>query len=308
MSEPILHLDLTEFTRGGEAERRDFAQRLLTGLKRHGFITLSGHGVAPELIAESYQSSADFFALPEAEKREYAGGLRGYTPFGVEHAKGVDLPDLKEFWQIGHEAGDAMTSEHPNVWPDRPEGFRDTFQALFDGLYATGLSLLEAIATGLELEPDYFETRVAGGTSLLRLLHYPPVPEGVEPGCVRAAAHEDINLITLLVAAQGAGLELLDRDGAWLPVENAPDHLIVDTGDMMARLTRGVLPATTHRVVNPAGPNVSRYSIPFFVQPRSDVVLEGLESCRSESGEDAPPIPVGDFLNQRLKDIGLPGA
>jgi isopenicillin N synthase-like dioxygenase len=278
----------------------------MAGLKAHGFITLSGHAVSKELIAQSYEASAAFFALPEEEKRACAGALRGYTPFGVEHAKGVNLPDLREFWQIGHEAGAAMSAEHPNVWPERPEMFQATFQALFDRLYETGLVMLEAIATGLDIEPDYFETRVSGGTSLLRLLHYPPVPDGVEPGCVRAAAHEDINLITLLVAAQGAGLELLDRNGEWLPVENEPDHLIVDTGDMMARLTQGVLPATTHRVVNPAGPNVSRYSMPFFLQPRSDVVLDVLPSCRT--GDALPPVTVGDFLNQRLKEIGLPGA
>jgi len=304
MTDAILHLDLGRYRNGGDSERRAFCGELMTGLKRHGFITLSGHSVDAALIEASYARAADFFALPNAEKRRYCGALRGYTPFGTEHARDNPLPDLKEFWQIGHEAG----GEHPNVWPERPAAFRETFLTLFERLYETGLTLLEALAAGLELEADYFSKRVAGGTSLLRLLHYPPVPDDAPPGCVRAAAHEDINLITLLVAAQGAGLQLLDRDGRWRAVENAPGDLIIDTGDMMARLTNGVLPATTHRVVNPAGPNVSRYSMPFFLQPRSDVVLECIPSCRPADGKIAPPVTVGAFLNERLKEIGLPGA
>lgn len=305
MTSPITHLDLRDFTNGGPAQKQAFVSSLMTGLKRYGFLTLSGHGVDPQLLRQSYAVSAAFFALPEAEKRRYAGALRGYTPFGTEHARDHAAPDLKEFWQIGHDAGAGPVQ--PNVWPDRPAGFRETFETLFNRLFETGRQLLGAIALGLELEEDYFDTRIRNGTSLLRLLHYPPVPEGVDPACIRAAAHEDINLITLLVAAEGSGLELLDRDGNWLAVENAADHLVIDTGDMMARLTNGVLPATTHRVVNPSGPNVSRYSMPFFVQPRMDVSLACLPSCRNVKPPE-PDITAGDFLNQRLKEIGLPGA
>lgn len=302
MTDAIAHLDLRPFRDGDETDRRAFSSALMAGLKRHGFITLEGHLVDETLLADSYRLAAQFFALPEAAKRAYAGALRGYTPFGVEHAKDHAAPDLKEFWQIGHEKG----GEHPNVWPDEPAAFRDTFLTLFERLFETGGLLLEAIALGLDLPADYFAPRVEGGTSLLRLLHYPPIPEGVDPDCVRAAAHEDINLITLLVAADGAGLELLDKDGRWLPVETARGDLVVDTGDMMARITNGVLPATTHRVVNPTGPNVSRYSMPFFLQPRSEVVLDVIDSCRGEG--DAAPMTAGAFLNQRLKAIGLPGA
>lgn len=307
MTSPITHLDLQDFTGADPARRNAFVLSLMTGLKRYGFITLSGHGVDPQLLRQSYAVSAEFFAMPEAEKRRYAGALRGYTPFGTEHAKDHAAPDLKEFWQIGHEAGEAASASPENVWPDHPARFRETFETLFNRLFETGRQLLGAIALGLELEEDYFDTRIRNGTSLLRLLHYPPVPEGVDPACIRAAAHEDINLITLLVAAEGSGLELLDHDGNWLAVENVADHLVIDTGDMMARLTNGVLPATTHRVVNPSGPNVSRYSMPFFVQPRAEVSLACLPSCRDMKTPE-PDITAGEFLNQRLKEIGLPDA
>lgn len=299
MSETLAHLDLRQFSDGHEQDRAHFSATLLDGLKRHGFITLEGHRVDEILLDSSYRLAAEFFDLPDEEKRASAGALRGFTPFGVEHAKDHQAPDLKEFWQIGHEDG----GEHPNVWPEQPAGFRDTFLNLFDALFQTGLELLEAIALGLQLDRNYFEGRVTGGTSLLRLLHYPPIPDGVDPACVRAAAHEDINLITLLVAAEGAGLELLDKHGHWMPVETRRGDLIVDTGDMMALITRGLLPATTHRVVNPTGPNVSRYSMPFFVQPRSDVALEPIRG-----GSDGEPVvTAGAYLNQRLKQIGLPG-
>ncbi|MEE2526791.1 2-oxoglutarate and iron-dependent oxygenase domain-containing protein [Hyphobacterium sp. HN65] len=301
MAETIPHLDLADFTSGDEKARRDFATRLVGALEQCGFITLEGHAVDAALIARSYEMAEAFFNLPEAEKRTYAGGLRGYTPFGREHAKDMTVPDLKEFWQIGYEA---HAGADQNVWPDRPVDFREVFGALFEALESTGRQLLSAIAIGLEIEPEYFEDRVPDGTSLLRLIHYPPVPENADPKSVRAAAHEDINLITLLVAAQGAGLEIFTREGKWLPVNNQPAHLVVDTGDMMARITNGRLSATTHRVVNPAGPNVSRYSMPFFVQPREDVMLECLTSCGG-SGDSPEPLTTGDFLNQRLVEIGL---
>ncbi|HAQ35967.1 MAG: oxidoreductase [Maricaulis sp.] len=307
MSDAITHLDLTDFTGGSDASRAQFVDALMRGLTRYGFITLSGHGVDAPLLEASYRISAEFFALPEEEKLRHAGALRGYTPFGTEHAKDHEVPDLKEFWQIGHESRPGMPAEHANVWPDTPGAFRPTFETLFDRLYEAGNALLGAIAIGLDLPEDWFEARIAGGTSLLRLLHYPPIPDGTDPHAIRAAAHEDINLITLLVAAEGSGLELLDRDGRWLPVESERGHLIVDTGDMMARLTGGVLPATTHRVINPDGANVSRYSMPFFVQPRSEVVLDCVPSCR-ERGQAEPPVTVREFLNQRLREIGLPAA
>jgi isopenicillin N synthase-like dioxygenase len=298
------HVNLQQ-RHGDDADALAFRRDLISGLKAHGFVTLSGHGIDLPTLRQCYAKAAEFFALPEAEKRRYAGALRGYTPFGVEHAKDHAAPDLKEFWQIGHENDGPFVAENPNIWPDRPEGFRTTFEALFDQLFEIGKALLDVIAEEFELEKGYFDARLDDGTSLLRLLHYPPIPDGVDPACIRAAAHEDINLITLLVAAEGSGLELLDRNGNWLAIDNAPDHLVVDTGDMMARITNGILPATTHRVVNPAGPNVSRYSMPFFVQPRSDVVLSCLPSCEQFRPPE-PPVTVGEFLGQRLREIGLP--
>ncbi len=302
LSDHIPHLDLTAFREGDEAARLAFGKDLVAALRQCGFITLEGHRVDPGVIERSYASAADFFARPVEEKMQYAGGLRGYTPFGREHAKDSSVPDLKEFWQVGHSREE---TEGRLVWPEKPTAFQSVFEELFSALEETGRDLLSAIAMGLSLAPDYFDPRIDNGTSLLRLIHYPEIPATADPRCVRAAAHEDINLITLLVAAQGGGLEILTRDGDWLPVLNAPDHLIVDTGDMMARITNNYLPATTHRVVNPEGPNVSRYSMPFFVQPREDVMLECLPGCVA-AGEKMPePVSTGDFLNQRLVEIGL---
>jgi isopenicillin N synthase-like dioxygenase len=247
------------------------------------------------------------FALPEADKRRYAGGLRGYTPFGTEHAKNHQFPDLKEFWQIGREIDHAAPSDEPlppNVWPTQWPEFRTVFTRLYSALDRTGRELLAALAPQLALEPNYFEPMVRHGNSVFRLIHYPPVPADADPRCVRSAAHEDINFLTLLVAARGAGLELLDRDGSWLPVESAAQNLIVDSGDMLARLTNGVIPATTHRVVNPAGPNVSRYSMPFFMHPANATSLACLPSCVG-AGAKYGPITAGEFLAERLREIGL---
>jgi len=302
MPETIPHLDLADFTNADPQGREAFGRRLVEAFCQYGFITLAGHQVDTKLIARSYESAAAFFARPEDEKLRYANGLRGYTPFGRERAKNSDVPDLKEFWQIGHRRA---SEEDTYAWPDQPEDFQTVFETLFEALEATSRDLLAAIALGLSLEPDFFEPRVDRGTSLLRLIHYPAVPDDADPRSVRAAAHEDINLITLLVAAQGAGLEVLTRDGKWLPIQNKPEHLIVDTGDMMARITNGFLPATTHRVVNPDGPNISRYSMPFFVQPREDVMLECLPSCERYGDNIPDPVSTGAFLDQRLREIGL---
>ena len=221
--------------------------------------------------------------------------------------KNQTLPDLKEFWQLGPErSGNGKSSdlEPPNVWPASPVGFKETFVALFDALQETGRVILEALAPELGLPRTFFAPLISDRNSVLRLLHYPPVRADTPPGSVRAAAHEDINLLTLLVAAQGPGLELLDRDGQWLRVE-APRHaLIVDSGDMLAHMTNDVIPATTHRVVNPSGPNVSRYSMPFFMHPNNDVVLRCIPSCLG-SGAKHPEITAGTFLEQRLREIGL---
>jgi isopenicillin N synthase-like dioxygenase len=312
MENRVPTLSLAAYLDGDDAARAVFSSELMRGFQRYGFIILEDHPVSAELLDRAYALSVAFFAQPEARKRRYAageGGQRGYTPFGVEHAKNRTAPDLKEFWQIGPERSAAAGAKYgdiapPNVWPEYPQGFRETFTALFDALQSTGQTVLEALAPHLALSADYFTPLVADGNSVLRLLHYPPVAEGTDPECVRSAAHEDINFITILVAATQGGLELLDRDGTWLPVETAKNNLIVDSGDMLARMTNDVIPATTHRVVNPRGPNVSRYSMPFFMHPNSDVSLRCLPSCVGE-GVKHPEITAGAFLAERLREIGL---
>ncbi|WP_296819053.1 2-oxoglutarate and iron-dependent oxygenase domain-containing protein [Brevundimonas sp.] len=303
----VPELDLADWTSGDPARRDAFAKAQMAALQRWGFFVLKGHAVSQDLLDRAYALAEDVFALPEEAKRRYAGSLRGYTPFGVEHAKDSGRPDLKEFWQVGHDpvADEVHEAFPPNVWPDEIAGFRETFTALFEGLNATGLTLLEALEPELGLEPGWFEPRVRRGTSLLRVLHYPPVADDQQSaGCVRSAAHEDINFITVMVGARGAGLELLDRDGRWLPVEAAPGTLIVDSGDMLQRLTNGVIPATTHRVVNPEGPNVSRYSMPFFMHPTLETSLEPLPSCLGD-GPKWPATTAGEYLDERLRQIGL---
>ena len=304
MSVPTL--SLKAFTHGSLADRAAFSDALMQGLQQYGFIILADHGVAEDLLEHAYEHAEEVFALPYTTKRRYAAGMRGYTPFGTEHARDSSLPDLKEFWQIGRAPAPGLPAEDfpPNVWPAEFPAFERTFSNLFAALDETGRVLLSALAPKLGLPGDYFDAKVAGGTSILRVLHYPPVPEDAPEGAVRSAAHEDINFITLLVAAKGAGLQLLDRDGSWLPVETAPKNLIVDSGDMLQRLTNGVIPSTTHRVVNPVGPNVSRYSMPFFMHPASDVSLECLPSCEGD-GAKWPEITAGEVLAQRLREIGL---
>jgi isopenicillin N synthase-like dioxygenase len=306
----VPELSLKAFTHGTAGDRRHFIEALMKGFTRYGFIILKDHAVSTDLLSRAYEMSKAFFDLPEAEKRGYitaADGQRGYTPFGREHAKDATVADLKEFWHIGREfeaTSPLAQTYRMNVWPTRPEPFRQTFLELFTALEDAGFAMLEALAPSLDVSPDYFRRMATDGNSILRLLHYPPVPDSAEPGAMRAAPHEDINLITILVAANGAGLELLDRDGQWLPVETAPENLIVDAGDMLARITNDVIPATTHRVVNPKGPNVSRYSMPFFMHPHRDAVLECIPSCTGK-GAKYPPITANAFLQQRLKEIGL---
>jgi isopenicillin N synthase-like dioxygenase len=307
MTTGVPELSLRQYVEGGPTARAAFSDALMQGLQRYGFIILTDHNVPTDLLDRAYSLAEELFALPAPVKLRHANGLRGYTPFGTEHAKDSKLPDLKEFWQIGREPAPGLPPEDfpDNAWPDAAlPDFRPTFQALFEGLDETGRLLLEALAPKLDLPSCWFDAKVANGTSILRVLHYPPVPDDAPAGAVRSAAHEDINFITILVAAKGAGLQLLDRDGAWLPVETEPKNLIVDSGDMLQRLTNGVIPATTHRVVNPEGPNVSRYSMPFFLHPASEVSLEILPSCVGE-GARWPAITAGEFLAERLREIGL---
>ena len=272
----------------------DLADELGQSFAEYGFAIVRDHGIPADLIARAEEKSRAFFALPADVKLKYhlkgGGGARGYTPFGVERAKDAQVHDLKEFWHVGRTLppGDPLEQfMAPNVWPEEVASFHDTFSALYAAFEATGLRILSAIALHLGLPENFFDATVENGNSVMRLLHYPPVPEEAE-GRIRAAAHEDINTITLLLGAEEAGLELLARDGRWLPVAPPEGALAVNIGDMLQRLTAGRLRSTTHRVVNPTGERArhARYSMPFFLHFRPDFLIEPLSQCL---GEDAAP-------------------
>ena len=292
-----------------------FAAAFGASFERFGFAIVADHGIAQPLIDRAWRETEALFALPEAEKRDHfiagGGGARGYTPFKTEIAKDAKHVDLKEFWHIGRElpAGHRFAAVMAdNVWPVRPEGFKDTFLELFTAFDRAGDRLLSAIARYLDLAPDWFDPAVRDGNSVLRLLHYPPIPVDAEG--VRAGAHEDINLITLLLGAEEAGLELLDRaTGDWLAIKPPEGAMVVNVGDMLQRLTNHRLPSTTHRVVNPPPERRghSRYSMPFFLHPAPDFLIETLpQTIDAEHPNRYPePITAHDYLHQRLVVIGL---
>ncbi|MEO6093379.1 MAG: 2-oxoglutarate and iron-dependent oxygenase domain-containing protein [Novosphingobium sp.] len=292
-----------------------FARAIGESFRGFGFAMVQGHAIDPGLVARGWELSRRFFALPEAEKRRYhrpeLAGARGYTPFGTEIAKGASAHDLKEFWHVGRDlpAGHPLAAMMPpNLWPARHEGFRETFTQLFAEFDRVGAILLSRIALDLGLAPNWFDPAIADGNSVLRLLHYPPVAGG-EGGALRAGAHEDINLITLLLGAEEAGLELLARDGRWIEVSPPEGAMVINIGDMLQRLTNNVLPSTTHRVRNPVGARAehSRYSMPFFLHLRSDFPIATLPGCIGADRPDDYPTPItaDDYLQQRLREIGL---
>jgi len=291
-----------------------FAGKLGHSFEEYGFAIIADHGIPDELIQRAEQKSKEFFALPEEAKREYliggGGGQRGYTAFGIETAKGQTAFDLKEFWHVGRDLppGHPFRDHMPdNVWPTQVPGFKETFEELYAAFEDAGLKILKAIARFLKIDEDYFVDTVRDGNSVMRLLHYPPI-QG-EPGSnVRAGAHEDINTITLLLGAEEAGLQLLTKDGRWIPVSPKPGELVVNIGDMLQRLTNGVLRSTTHRVVNPPPERrgFSRYSMPFFLHFRSDFLIEPLPGT-VPAGEQPKwaPITANDYLQERLREIKL---
>ncbi len=308
-------VDLKDFDAGGERRAR-FVRGVGEALIDTGFFTVEGHGVDQNLIDEAYRTAARFFDLPEAAKRAYeipgGGGQRGYTSFGREHAKDSKAPDLKEFWHVGVDlpAGTPRSSECPeNVWPTELAGFKPTFSGLFSQLERCSHKLLEACALYLGEPQDLFSGAARNGNSVLRVIHYPPVPKDAHPASIRAAAHEDINLITLLCEATAGGLELLERNGSWLPVQALRGQIVVDAGDMLQNLTNGFYKSTTHRVVNPDNSRERRFSMPLFVHPRSEINLDPLPSCVARTGGKKvfPPITAGTYLAQRLAEIGLTG-
>ncbi len=307
----VPELSLNSYIEGSEQDRARFIDEFFNGLKDYGFIVLKDHPISDALLNKAYALVEEFYSLPVETKIKYAlkdqGFQRGYTPFGQEHAKNAPVKDLKEFWHVGRELtpGHRYEAFYPkNIWPSEVAEFESTMSLIYRELDRVGKIMLESLTGPLGLDKNFFADRVSDGNSILRLLHYPPIPEGVDPRCIRAAAHEDINLITILVSATTSGLQLLDRDGTWLDIESDPNSLIVDAGDMLARITNDVIPSTTHRVVNPEGPNTARYSMPFFMHPNPDAMLECLPSCVGD-GAKYPPITAQDFLMQRLREIGL---
>jgi len=296
------------------SEPEAFAAALGASFARHGFAVVGDHGLDPAGVERLLSDMRAFFALPEAEKRrvfiEGGKGQRGYTPFGVEIAKGAAHVDLKEFWHVGRE----LPPGHPlrplmpeNIWPETPPRFRAHALWLYDALEALGARVLRAIARYLGLPPGYFDDAVRDGNSVLRLLHYPPA--AFDGPHIRAGAHEDINAITLLLGAEEAGLEILAPDGSWTPINPPAGAVVINIGDMLARLTNDVLPSTTHRVVNPAPERrgIARYSTPFFLHFRPDFLIETLPACVTAERPDRYPEPITAhaFLERRLSEIGL---
>lgn len=298
-------IDLADYTAGDAAARSRMVKTLGEGLVEFGFLNVEGHGIDTGAVRATYELWKRFFRLPEEVKRQYAGiggGSRGFTPFGVEHAKDHALPDLKEFWHVGQEASEYTA----NVWPLEIPELREPTLRLYRSLEQVAGNLLRALAEHFGLPSETFASMMETGNSILRVIHYPPVDPALDPA-VRAAAHEDINLITLLCEATDSGLEILTCDGSWMAVETGEGQIVVDAGDMLSRVTNGVVPATTHRVVNPPSAlNRERYSMPFFVHPYPACDLTVLHRFVSaERPPRFPPITAGAFLDQRLREIGL---
>ena len=294
----------------------EVAEELGKSFEEYGFAVIRDHGIPQELIDRAEAMSKAFFALPTETKKAYkiegGGGARGYTPFGVETAKDAKVHDLKEFWHVGRElpAGHPLAEfMAPNVWPSEVPAFRETFSELYAAFEKAGARVLEAIALHLGLPREWFAKTVEDGNSVMRLLHYPPLKGSDAEGAIRAAAHGDINTITLLLGAEEAGLELLTAKGEWKAVAPPPGALVVNIGDMLDRLTNHRLRSTTHRVVNPKSQAAyrARYSMPFFLHFRPDFTIETLPGCIDPEKPDDHPAPISshEFLQQRLREIKL---
>ena len=296
-------------------DRETLPARIGKSFRTFGFAMVRDHGIEQDLIDRAWALTKEFFALPVETKMTYftpgQGGARGYTPFRTEVAKGATEKDLKEFWHVGRdlpEGSPLAATMPPNVWPSEIEGFQETFRTLYRRFDEVGSDILSAIAVHLGLKANWFAPAIADGNSVMRLLHYPPVADN-RGGAIRAGAHEDINLITLLLGAEEAGLELLGKNGKWLSVAPPEGAMVINIGDMLQRLTNHVLPSTTHRVRNPEGDRAghSRYSMPFFLHLRSDFRFVTLPECISAENPDRYPdvITADDYLQERLREIGL---
>lgn len=315
MTKRISVLDLSHYTRGTPAERERFIQAWGEGLTEFGFVSIVNHGVDDELIRRTYADAERLFALPKDVKQKYVipggGGQRGYTPFGQEHAKNRKVGDLKEFWHVGRDLPPTNAKKSiygENVWPGELATFKQNTLQLFGALDAAASVMLQALAEFFKLPRTTFSDMAHDGNSVLRIIHYPPLKDMFIPGGVRAAEHEDINLITLLCESTSSGLELFTRQKEWLAVDSVKGQIVVDSGDMLSRVTNEVIPSTTHRVVNPksSAEDEVRYSMPFFVHPFPECSLRILDACVTpENPRKYPDITADDFLRQRLREIGL---
>ncbi|WP_026968852.1 isopenicillin N synthase family dioxygenase [Algoriphagus terrigena] len=316
----IPSLDLADFTSGTPEQKAAFVEKLGEAYQNIGFVAIKNHGLSKDLQDRLYSSIKAFFSLPDDLKKKYEkpeiGYQRGYTGKGKEHAKGRNTGDLKEFFHVGQPLefipdSDTVKGEYPeNVWPAEIQEFQKAAVEAYHTLENAGKAMLQAIALNLDLPEDYFEDKVAYGNSILRQIHYFPIenPDEVPADAVRAAEHGDINLITLLMGASADGLQVLRRDGKWIPITALPDQLVVNVGDMLERLTNKKLKSTIHRVVNPPKEmmHTSRYSIPFFMHPRSEMDLTCLDNCIDESNpKQFTDATAGEFLDERLRELGL---
>jgi len=311
MDHRIPTLDIRRY----DNDRNAFVAELGAAYREWGFAGIRGHGIPQTLIDGAYDAFVRFFALPAEVKMQYhlkgTGGARGYTPFGIETAKDSKYPDLKEFFHIGRELPrDSKFAEvmAPNVLPSEVAGFHERGYALYQALDTLGTRVLRALALHINQPEHFFDDKTNFGNSILRPIHYPPITAPDIPN-VRAGAHEDINFITLLVGASAAGLEVKSRKGEWVPFTADADTIVVNIGDMLQRLTNHVYPSTTHRVTNPPGENARkpRYSVPFFLHPNPDVVLDPLASCISADNPSrySTSITSHEYLQERLREIKL---
>lgn len=313
MKQTIPVLSLSDYLHGTESEQKKFVSDLGSALSDIGFLALEDHGIDSELISDAYKVAEEFFSQPDESKTKYVldnAGQRGFTAFGKEHAKDSAAPDLKEFWHIGREKNKLSKFENSNlvnVWPTEVPQFKPCMEKLYAQLDTCAFALLDACSQFINEEKNFLREAAEGGNTVLRIIHYPPVAEDADPASIRAAAHEDINLITLLCESTAAGLELLQKDGTWLPIHSLKGQIIVDAGDMLQQLTNGLIKSTTHRVVNPDNSKARRFSMPFFVHPKSEFSLAARENCIERTGGKKiyQDISSGDYLHQRLREIGL---
>lgn len=307
-------LDLADFTSGSAEQKKAFVNALGDAYQNIGFVAIKNHGLSDDLTKKLYQAVQDFFSLPDEIKLKYEkknlAGQRGYISKGREKAKGRNTGDLKEFYHVGQPSANKLPEYPENIWPDEIPEFKEYTIEAYKTLEKAGMQMLRAIALHLGLEENFFDDKVRQGNSILRQIHYFPIedPDSIPADAVRAAEHGDINLITLLMGASADGLQVLRRDGQWIPITALPEQIVVNVGDMLSRFTNNKLKSTIHRVVNPPRDKMgtSRFSIPFFMHPISSMDLSCLSTCIDEENpKQYEDVTAGEFLDERLREIGL---